>query len=139
MNIRGATHADATEIHSLLEQLDHPLSEKEVITKIHTYTLPYYHLLVVEIENKVMGFAALHWYDVFYDPGYVGRITAFCIDREFRSRGIGRILLKAAEVFFRNKGCIRIEVSSNERRTGAHRFYLQNHFIVNSKRFIKLL
>lgn len=119
--------------------MEHPLTENEVNDKIQQYKAPYYHLLVCESENRIVAFASLHWYDVFYDIGNVGRITAFCVDQEFRSKGNGRVLLEAVEEFFRNQRCIRIEVSSNERRTGAHRFYLENGFIINSKRFIKIL
>ena len=137
--IREANTSDASALLQLLNQLEHPLSEAAVHNKIIQYKVPFYHLLVVEIEQQVVGFAALHGYDVFYDVGLIGRITAFCIDKEFRSQGIGQKLLQSAESFFIDQGCIRIEVSSNERRTGAHSFYLQNGFIINSKRFIKQL
>lgn len=139
MIIREASHSDTPYIQILLDQLEHPLSEEEIVEKINGYKSPNYHLLVIEIANKVVGFASLHWYNVFYDIGYVGRITAFCIEQEFRSKGIGHQLLQAAEDFFKKNGCIRVEVSSNERRAGAHRFYLENGFIINSKRFIKQL
>ena len=139
MNIRQASATDAPFIQKLLQQLEHPLTENEVLEKIQQYKAPYYHLLVCESENKIVAFASLHWYDVFYDIGSIGRITAFCVDQEFRSKGIGRLLLAATEEFFKTQHCIRMEVSSNERRTGAHRFYLENGFILNSKRFIKHL
>lgn len=139
LTIREANTSDASSLQQLLNQLEQPLSEEEVIEKINRYKLPFYHLMIIELDSKAVGFAALHWYDVFYDIGLVGRITAFCIDKEFRSKGIGQKLLQGAEVFFTEQGCIRIEVSSNERRTGAHSFYLQNGFIINSKRFIKQL
>lgn len=137
--IREAHPADAFDLQALLHQLEHPLSQAEVLVKINQYKLPQYHLLVMEVDNTVVAFASLHWYDVFYDVGFIGRITAFCVDQEFRSKGIGRLLLGAIEKFFRAQHCIRIEVSSNERRTGAHHFYLENGFIINSKRFIKVL
>ena len=137
MIIRKANPADASHLVRLLEQLEHPLDITVVREKIHAYKLANYHLLVSEVNNQVIGFASLHWYDVFYSPGYVGRITAFCIDEKFRSKGLGRTLLQAVEEFFKTRGCIRIEVSSNERRSGAHQFYLSNGYIINSKRFIK--
>ena len=137
--IRTASPADAPALKFLLDQLEHPLSESEVSEKIKNYQKPDYHLLVAEVEDKVVGFVSLHWYDVFYKSESVGRITAFCVDQEIRSKGIGRTLLLTAEDFFREKGCYCIEVSSNIRRPDAHRFYLQNGYIINSKRFIKLI
>jgi GNAT superfamily N-acetyltransferase len=135
--IRSAYAADAPAFQELLHQLEHPLSEEEIVKKIKQYTLPYYHLLVIEVDTNVVGFASLHWYDVFYAVGYIGRITAFCVDQQFRSKGIGQKLLQATEDYFLQHNCIRIEVSSNERRSGAHRFYLANGFVINSRRFIK--
>jgi GNAT superfamily N-acetyltransferase len=137
--IRAAHTADASVLQELLCQLEHPLSQAEVLEKINQYNLPQYHLLVIEVDSTVVGLASLHWYDVFYDVGYIGRITAFCVDQKFRSKGIGQKLLQAAEDYFLQHQCIRIEVSSNERRAGAHRFYLANGFTINSKRFIKHL
>lgn len=139
LNIRAAQPSDASALQELLHQLEHPLSKTAVLEKINRYKLPPYHLMVIEVDNQIVGFASLHCYDVFYDIGYIGRITAFCVDQEFRSKGIGQKLLQAAEDYFLQHSCIRIEVSSNERRAGAHRFYLENGFIINSKRFIKQL
>jgi GNAT superfamily N-acetyltransferase len=136
---RAAIASDAPALQQLLRQLEHPLSEAEIIEKIKSYQIPHYYLMVIETDHHVVGFASLHWYDVFYAIGYIGRITAFCVDQQFRSKGIGQKLLQATEDYFLRHNCIRIEVSSNERRAGAHRFYLNNGFINNSKRFIKNL
>jgi GNAT superfamily N-acetyltransferase len=139
MNIRQAIADDAKYIRSLLAQLGYPdFSEADAMEKIELYSKPGYRMLVsVDREAKVVGFIALHWFDLAHWKGMMGRITAFCIDEKIRGHGIGQQLLRAGEVVLHEQGAIKIEVTSNERRTDAHKFYLKAGYIEDSKRFVK--
>ena len=138
MTIREAKDVDVKSIKGLLAQLGYPdLTEKEVLEKMTRHTQPFYHLLVTEVDEKVVAFAALHWFEMLHRKGYLGRITAFCVDEKLRSKGIGRHLLKASEDFLRKQGCARLEVISNVKRSQAHRFYLKAGYLEDSLRFVK--
>ena len=138
MIIRQAAIQDSIFIKRLLIQLGYPdLTEEDVRKKIACYAEQNYHLLVAEIDQEVVGFISLHWFDFFHSLGKIGRISAFCVDEHFRSQQIGRQLLEAAEVFLRQQGCSKIEVTSNIRRTRTHEFYLKRGYIEDSKRFRK--
>ena len=88
--------------------------------------------------RKIVSFIALHIFPLFHSPGNVGRITAFCVDEKHRFQGIGLKLLKEAEVFFAERNCARIEVTSN-RRTVAHSFYLSHGYVEDSRKFVRYL
>jgi GNAT superfamily N-acetyltransferase len=138
MIIRDARESDATSIKALLGQLGYPdLSEKEVVQKIAGHSRPFYHMLVAEVGGRPIAFSALHWFEMLHRKGHIGRITAFCVDEKFRSQGIGQQLLKSSEEFLRQQDCARLEVTSNIKRTGAHRFYLKSGFLEDSLRFVK--
>lgn len=139
MIIRQGLLPDSPSIDMLLTQLGYPQQADESVEAIKSYNLEGYHLLVGEIDSVVVGFASLHWFDMFHMRGKMGRITAICILEELRSKGIGRELLLAAEEFLKNKGCVKIEVTTNLKRTLTHEFYLKNGFTIDSKRFIKWL
>jgi GNAT superfamily N-acetyltransferase len=138
MIIRKALTSDASSIKKLLIQLGYPgLSEAETHKKISDYSEVNYALLVAEIDNDVIGFISLHWFDIFHSPGKMGRITAFCVDENFRSQGVGQRLLEAGEELFVANGCTKIEVTSNEKRVRTHKFYPKVGYIEDSRRFVK--
>jgi N-acetylglutamate synthase-like GNAT family acetyltransferase len=139
MVIRQAKISDATAVNQLLAQLGYPdLSEDVVKEKIKSHSQPFYSLLVAEEENQVAGFISLHWFDLMHWEGKIGRISAFCVDENFRSKGIGQKLLDEAEAVFWKEGCVKIEVTSNARRTRTHEFYLRLGYKEDSRRFIKI-
>lgn len=55
-------------------------------------------------------------------------ISGLVVDEEHRSRGIGKVLLCAAEEWARKRGCAVISVHSNAIRERAHRFYQTNGY-----------
>ena len=139
MIIREAKISDAHAIQNLLTQLGYPkFDELEVVEKIKIHQKPGYKIFVAEVDNRTVGFISMHWFDLMHWKGFMGRITSFCIEDLFRSMGIGLALLKETEVFLIKQGCIKIEVTSNMRRTRTHEFYLRAGYSEDSRRFIKM-
>jgi GNAT superfamily N-acetyltransferase len=137
MVIREANRADAAGIIPLLKQLGYSgLDTRGVEEKITQYSVSG-KLLVSEHEGHLTSFISLHVFPIFHSPGNAGRITAFCVDEQYRSRGIGIAMIRAAEDFFLTKGCTRVEVTSNNRRLDAHAFYLNHGYIEDSRKFVK--
>jgi GNAT superfamily N-acetyltransferase len=139
MIVRQGIPSDSSSIHKLLAQLGYPQENGKVVEAIESYHREGYYLLVGEVNNTVVGFVSLHWFDMFHARGKIGRITAMCIEEDLRSKGIGHKLLMASEEFLKEKGCIKVEVTSNLKRTLTHEFYAKNGYGINSKRFIKEL
>jgi len=138
MIIRQAMPGDAGSIETLLKELGYPpADEKFVSSSILNYQQEGYRLLVGELEDELVAFISLHWFDMFHSRALMGRITAFCVGEDVRSTGIGSELLRAAEKLFSEKGCSKIEVTCNLKRTRTHEFYLKNGYSIDSKRFIK--
>ena len=139
MIIRQGRLQDSASIRNLLDQLGYPQDSDSVIKAIENYYEDGYYLLVAEIDDMIVGFSSLHWFDMFHMRGKMGRITAICIQDDLRSKGIGRNLMTASEDFLKSKGCVKVEVTTNVKRTLTHEFYAKNGYEVNSKRFIKNL
>lgn len=55
-------------------------------------------------------------------------ISGLIVDQQVRSRGIGKVLLDAAEDWARRQGCRAISVLSNATRDRAHSFYRRNGY-----------
>jgi N-acetylglutamate synthase-like GNAT family acetyltransferase len=136
--IREANEADSAAISRLLGQLGYPAKESEALDKILSYKKTSYKLLVAEKEDEVIGYIALHYYDTLHWKKPLGRINSFCVDEKYRGTGVGKELIKAAEKYFKEIDCQKIEVSSNKRRTDTQRFYLNRGYQEYSRIFAKL-
>ena len=59
------------------------------------------------------------------------------VDEKYRGKGIGAQMVREAERLLEAKGCQLVEVTSNNRRTDAHRFWESNGYERTSSRFAK--
>jgi GNAT superfamily N-acetyltransferase len=138
MVIRQASFSDAFYVQKLLGQLGYPDAPLEMVSqKVQLHEDEDYHLLVAEHQSKVIGFISLHWFEFLHAQGKIGRITAFCVEERYRSKDVGKLLLAAAEEHLIEHGCTKLEVTSNLVRERTHKFYLQNGYMIDSKRFVK--
>jgi GNAT superfamily N-acetyltransferase len=137
--IEDAKPEDAARLVILLGQLGYPATHSQMLDTIRQHNSPTYKLLVAKQENKTLGFIALHFYNAFHHHAPIGRITAFCVDENARGAGIGSSLIKAAEEFFEQQGCFKIELTSNSKRANTHQYYLHRGYIEGSRHFIKIL
>jgi ribosomal protein S18 acetylase RimI-like enzyme len=131
--IRLATESDLPRIVELLAQLSPDDPEREDTSS----PLPYnYHLvfremaqgkqqlLVAEVRRKIVGTLVL-----VIVPNLSHKGTPFAIienvvvDEKQRSKGIGEALITHAIEEARKAGCYKVSLTSNKRRTEAHRFY----------------
>lgn len=80
------------------------------------------HCLVVEYENRVIGFGALivHLVPV---RGYVGKIEDIVIHEEFRGKGLGRKLMQELLSIGKKKNLKLIDLTSNPSRIPARKLY----------------
>jgi GNAT superfamily N-acetyltransferase len=137
--INDAKPEDATQLIALLGQLGYPTTQSEMLDKIQQHSNPTYRLLVAKEENQTLGFIALHYYYALHHTAPIGRITAFCVDETVRGSGIGSMLLTAAEDYFQQVNCFKIEVTSNLKRTRTHHYYHQRGYTEVSRHFIKII
>ena len=79
-------------------------------------------ILVAECSGTVVGYVHLCNYElIYYDS--LKNVMGIAVSREYRRRGIGKMLLSAAEDWARADGAAGVRLSSGEIRTGAHAFY----------------
>ena len=80
-------------------------------------------VLVAQLDGVVVGCLSTSVMRVLHRPAPVGRVSMMVVDADLRSRGIGAALVAVAEQTLKAQGCYMVEVTSNSRRTDAHRFY----------------
>ncbi|WP_276693209.1 GNAT family N-acetyltransferase [Ruminococcus callidus] len=84
---------------------------------------PNHVLLAAVIHGEVIGFLHLRMEFQLHHCAEVGEIMELIVSSSARSQGVGKSLLDAAKMCVSEMHCTQIEVTSNRKRTNAHRFY----------------
>lgn len=138
MHILPATIDDADSIAALMHQLGYPTTKALVQIKLAAFAgRAMDRVLVAREDGSVVGVISLHVQDLFHQEGCLGRITSFVINERARGRGVGGMLVRAADDFFVASGCRRAEVTSGDHRPMAHAFYQQQGYQEDERRFVK--
>jgi len=123
--VRAATETDAGWISVLCGQLGYPSSAEEARGRLRIiFELPAHAAYVAQEEESgnVVG-----WVHVFIPRLLVSdsqaEIGGLVVDEGLRGRGVGRMLMRQAEVWALAQGCRAIRLRSNIVREGAHGFY----------------
>lgn len=142
MQIRPAHGADASAVNELLDQLGYPQDGRAATAnRIQTWAEdPSSAAYVAEAGDDLLGAIAVHVCPFFERDGSWGRIVALVVSGRARGCGVGSQLVAAAESFAATRGCVRMEVTSGDRRQDAHAFYRRCGYIDQagkSSRFLR--
>ena len=127
--IRPPRPGDYEQMAQLAGQLGYPSTGPEVRRRLEEMRDPHqYGVYVAELANgQIAGWIGVYVFRAVELDGFV-EISGLVVDERTRSRGIGKMLLDAAEGWAREHGYVGISVRSNTKRERAHAFYRQNGF-----------
>jgi GNAT superfamily N-acetyltransferase len=80
-------------------------------------------VLVAEAGDEVVGFVSVLILPRFEVGDLFARITSLVVDAGVRERGIGKLLMRAAEDAARELGVVSFEVTAGHHRPDARRLY----------------
>lgn len=123
--IRPAVCADLSGIYALVCELEETSFPQEIFAwGLNTMLADASHLLLVaEAQEKIVGLLHLRMEFQLHHCGKVAEIMELIVSNAVRSQGIGAALLHAAREQAIQHSCIQFEVTSNQKRKNAHRFY----------------
>jgi GNAT superfamily N-acetyltransferase len=137
--VRSAEPRDRATLAALIGQLGYAVTPGEVSDRLDAMEAEGRLVLVAELGGAVVGCLSTSVMRVLHRPAPVGRISMMVVEEALRGRGIGAELVRAAERELAARGCHMVEVTSNVRRTEAHRFYERLGYEHTSVRLAKEL
>jgi GNAT superfamily N-acetyltransferase len=128
-HIRRATESDLPAVIRLHNQLDpgepqiSNADADRIFARINTY--PDYAIYVAESdEAAIVGTFGLLVMDKLAHNGQPSALVEdVVVDESLRGQGIGRAMMLFAMEYCRTRGCYKLALSSNLKRTEAHTFY----------------
>jgi len=140
MGIRKAKQQDASQIRTLLEQLGYPTADGLIESKLNLMLdHPDERLFVYEEDDLLLSVMSLHFVPQLALTGDFAFISYFVVDENVRSKGIGKAMEEHCTQLSIQRGCEKIQVHCNIRRTKAHQFYERQGFQESKKDFFKQL
>jgi len=94
-------------------------------------------MLVADSGGETIGLATVHIRHMINHAAPLAQLTLLVVDETRRSRGVGRLLVEAAERWAHERGCHRMVVTTALRRTDAHAFYERLGFQHTGRRYAK--
>lgn len=144
MTVRPGVPDDAARVTQLLAELGYPDNDVDSVrARLKAWAaLADSAVFVSERDGAVVGVIAVSVIPYLERDGSLARIVALVTAQSARGTGVGRELVGAAERYAHEKGCVRMEVTSANRRSDAHAFYRRlgyENWADRSGRFIKSL
>jgi GNAT superfamily N-acetyltransferase len=129
--VRRAVANDAAELARLSGQLGYAATACEIAGRLEDLqrSLDNDVLVACAPDGTLVGWIdlALTWH---LQSGKSAEIGGLVVAEGWRSQGIGRLLVREAEKWARERGLNKIRVRSNVKRTDAHRFYEREKYLL---------
>jgi GNAT superfamily N-acetyltransferase len=128
MTIREARDADAQAIAELSAELGYPATAEIILERLSfARQLGGHTLFVAEEDSRITAWVDLSISHHIQSGAYV-EIGGLVVRTDARGRGIGALLVRAAEDWARSNAIATVLVRSQIAREDAHRFYLREGY-----------
>jgi GNAT superfamily N-acetyltransferase len=126
--VRIARAEDAPELTRLCAELGYPNEEPDVARRLgELLAHPDHEVFVAEEGSRVVGWIQISLTRLLESP-LSSEVGGLVVASDARRRGMGPLLLAAADAWSRARGCRAVRVPCNVVRADAHRFYEREGF-----------
>ena len=139
--VRIATPEDAATLGRLVGELGYPATDvqlRESLGKLAGSD----RVLVIGAEHPtegLLGLCTVHLLSTIHADGELAQLSALVVSERARGQGVGRRLVGEAERWARDRGAVRIVVTTALHRGGAHAFYERLGYTHTGRRYARAL
>lgn len=128
ITVRRMVHHDAAEVAALSGELGYPATPRLIEERLAgVQASPPYQAAEILVAVEMRGAHVIGWVHVcvplFLTGSRAASIWGLVVASTYRGRGVGRILMEAAEQWAVDRGCEEMRLTSAVRRVEAHAFY----------------
>ncbi len=123
VSVRAAEAGDAEPLATMLADEGYIAGSSDLAARIERYASIGASVLVAEAAGEVVGFVSVLILPRFEVDELFARITALVVDAGVRERGVGRMLMEAAEAAAAAAGVSFLEVTAGHHRPDAQRLF----------------
>ncbi|MEZ0484835.1 GNAT family N-acetyltransferase [Fibrella aquatica] len=131
INLRPARQSDLAFFYDCLCDLEETILNYAAFESIFLDHLnnPAIRYVVALADNVPVGFVDCHVQQLLHHAGPVAEIQEMYVVPDWRSKGIGQLLIEHVTALARDEGWLSLEVTSNQRRIRTHQFYERMGFM----------
>ena len=138
--IRPAAVTDFAAIARLVSDLGYPTSPSQMQRRLEAILADYDYFTLAACEGEhVVGFVGTRVGPLYESDGQYGQIMALAVAASHHRRGVGQMLMQAAESKLVECGARELVVTSGNHRAGAHAFYESCGYTFTGRRYKKSL
>ncbi|QKZ12455.1 GNAT family N-acetyltransferase [Spirosoma sp. KUDC1026] len=141
LTIRPATSDDQDVVYAFLCDLEDETLNRPRFDACFACNLanPMVHYLIAELPDGPVGFVSCHIQYLLHHTGKVGEIQELFVKPAYRSQQIGRQLVNALVALARQEELVNLEVTTNQKRNDAIRFYERESFIATHQKLVRII
>jgi len=138
IRIKSARPRDVDIVLTFINELENATFDRKRFSKLYLENLSGEdNVYLMAWDGKLaVGFVGCHIQGLLHHNARVAEIQEMFVAENYRNQGIGEQLLESLKKILETKEVHQLEVTSNRKRKSAHHFYLENHFVWTSKKFV---
>ena len=122
MMIRMAKLNDARSIHELSKELGYKPSLEKIKNNIFRFIECDYQEIFVAESDHIIGWMHVSLVEPLESLPFV-ELRGIVVNKNFRKQGIGTKLINASKEWAREKGCTKVRIRTNLKRTETREYY----------------
>jgi PhnO protein len=137
--IRYAAAKDVEEVYRFVCELEETIFDPQQFQQYYLQNIgkENHHYLIALVNDEAVGYLSCHGQLLLHHMGMAYEIQELYVDKNWRSKGIGKQLLNALETILAKKPYDILELTSRLHRKDAHRFYEKHGFTNTHLKFTK--
>ena len=139
LTIRPGAVSDVAIIYNFLCELEEELFDFDLFQQIFTRNLqnPDCHYFLAFDDSLCVGYASVHAQWLLHHCGKVGEIQEMFVIEDYRSKGVGSLLVEQLKSVAERENFEILEVTANKKRLDTHRFYERQGLERTHFKFVK--